>query len=176
MARESGFVAHALWMTAGLIVWAAHLGAVYAWTAVVCARRWVDATVLGMGPLALGIAAATAAAVLITAVLLVRAFGRVRSHPRTAARFADRVSLLASAFSLVAILWTALPVMVIDRPCGAAEASPANHAPGGDHDALRQDLQRGHAVAYKIIGSKARSPTKGVAARPRHRWHGSCKA
>jgi hypothetical protein len=94
-----GFAAAALRIATGPLAWALHFGAIYGATAFACARGDVR-----MVPWAIGLAtlAAGAACVLVIASELGR---------RTA--FESWLAAALAGFALVAILWQALPVLVV---------------------------------------------------------------
>lgn len=99
-------------MLAGLLIWAAHFGAVYIFTALACARG------VGAGPgntpaIAAGIAIATALAVAAIAALLRHALQGAWYHQAHAANmpFLAWLTAAVAAYALLAVLWTALPAL-----------------------------------------------------------------
>lgn len=106
--------AAAVWrICAPLVVWAVHFLVIYAFTAVACARGLGSASALGIGlvPGTIGIAtvAAVAAASMTTRAAL-------RKRPRAAdetAAFVYWVSAAAGGLAVLAILWQALPALLV---------------------------------------------------------------
>jgi hypothetical protein len=90
---------------AGPVIWLAHLGFVYAATSIACGRGHASAP-------ALAIAAATALALLACGALGMRA----RRAPRG---FYAALAAVAAGFSVLAIVWTALPAVVSPSCAGA---------------------------------------------------------
>jgi hypothetical protein len=91
----------ALRIAYGPLLWALHLTALYGFTALACARGFAHAVpwVIAVATLVLGAAAA----------LLMLRF----SKPQ----FMDWLTAALAALSLVAIVWQALPVLLVS-PCG----------------------------------------------------------
>jgi hypothetical protein len=121
---DRGFIGKMLFMTGGLIVWAAHFAIVYGFTAVVCAKRFAAVHVLGIGIIPVVIGAATLLAWAITGALLWSALSR--PVPLPSARngevtedFLQHTAAIIAALSLVAIAWNALPVLLVD-PCSGS--------------------------------------------------------
>ncbi len=101
--RTVGFAATALGLSAGIAVWALHFAAIYGVTAVACARGLPQVV-------APAVAWATFAATAALAVIIVRGYRRRR-------RFEQWLSAALGSLALVAVLWEALPVVVVP-PCG----------------------------------------------------------
>jgi hypothetical protein len=97
------FAATALGMSAGIIVWGVHFAAIYGVTAVACARGLPQLVAPAVGW-------STAAAVAALAVILVR--GWRRRHV-----FEQWLGAALAALALVAVVWEAIPVLVVP-PCG----------------------------------------------------------
>lgn len=97
------FVATALRMSSGAIVWAVHFAVIYGYTGLACARGWADTV-----PWVLGIA--TAAAVLATLLIIASGY-------RDRARFESWMTYAIGGAALVAIAWEALPVLIVTT-CG----------------------------------------------------------
>ena len=117
-ARESGFVRYILAIVAGPLLWFAHLGAVYGWTAVHCARRDAGGVLAGAGTLRLAIGLITVVALAAAAVVVIAALRRHARSADAATRFAAIVTALAGGLAAVAIAWGGLPAIVVAHPCG----------------------------------------------------------
>jgi hypothetical protein len=130
MASSGRFVDVALRLSGGLLVWGAHLGAVYAWAATVCARGWRDRELLGMPVVPFGVMAATVPALLLAGLLLAAGVRDLRRQQAEAEgrRFIAAVTAWTAGFSLVAITWTALVPGLVVPPC-AADARVGSLAP-----------------------------------------------
>lgn len=109
------FVPALLFMFAGLLVWAAHLLAVYVFTAIACARGLGRAQFLGLDAVPLFVLAATAAAALALLAILVAAF-RMPSEGGDWPRFLRWIAGAGAGLSLVAVLWQGLPALLVS-PC-----------------------------------------------------------
>jgi hypothetical protein len=101
--RTERFAATALGMSAGIVVWAAHFAAIYGVTAVACARGLPQLVAPAVGW-------ATCAAVAALVVILVR--GYRRRHV-----FEQWLGASLAALALVAVVWEAMPVLVVVPPC-----------------------------------------------------------
>ncbi len=87
-------------MSGGVVVWALHFGALYGGTALACAR--------GMAPVVpVIVGAATLLAVLLLVPMLM--LGLRRRH-----EFEGWLGGVLAAFALVAVLWEALPVLIVE--------------------------------------------------------------
>lgn len=93
-----------LWIAAGALVWAAHFGAIYGYTAFACARGF-DASV----DLAVGAATIIAC---IAALALV-----ARGLRRSASPFTGWMSAMVTMTALLAVLWEGSSVLG-GTPCG----------------------------------------------------------
>jgi hypothetical protein len=109
-------------MMAGLWIWAAQFTVVYAFTALACARGLADWTLAGFNAVRLVILVTTLIALALDILVLIGAL-RVR---RSASSQADSTSgdaminyitLTVAAFSIVAILYTGLPALMVPL-CG----------------------------------------------------------
>jgi uncharacterized protein (DUF697 family) len=98
------FAATALGMSAGIIVWALHFGAIYGATAVACARGLPQFVAPAVGW-------STVAASAALAVVIAR--GWRRRHD-----FAHWLGAALAALALIAVLWEAVPVLLVRPPCG----------------------------------------------------------
>jgi hypothetical protein len=92
----------ALWIAAGIAIWALHFAAAYGFTALACARGWEAAVPWVVG-------GATLAAVGAIALLTLALWPR-RAH------FIEWMAIAVAALALVAILLEAVPVMMVP-PC-----------------------------------------------------------
>ena len=109
------FAATALRMFAPLVIWAVHFLAIYAFTAIACERRFADTNWLGVGvvPWTIGgVTLVAAAAALVTIWLALRDVpGRA---PRSeTSQFLHWMTAAFGALTLLAILWEALPVLLV---------------------------------------------------------------
>jgi hypothetical protein len=115
------YTVETLRMTGGLIVWGVHLGAVYAWSGLLCARGWDAEQLLGVPAVPFGIAAATLPALAGAALLLaltLRDLRRGDDPPGSGRRIASGIGAWAAAFALVGVCWTALPALTVVPACG----------------------------------------------------------
>lgn len=106
------------WISGGLLVWGLHLAVVYAWAGVVCGRAWSGRTLLGAPIVDAGVWGATLPALATTLWLLVAA-RRVKRRRGTGdpRRFLDSLAGWSAGFGLVAVVWTALVVVLVAPPC-----------------------------------------------------------
>ncbi len=95
---------HAVWMAAGMAVWALHFAAIYGFTGLACARQWETQVPWVVGAVTvIGAAAAIAT-------------GLKGWRERTA--FTGWMTASTAAIALIAILWEGLSVLGVP-PCGA---------------------------------------------------------
>ena len=97
-----GIVRTSVRIFAGAIVWAAHFTAIYALTALACARDAADAV-------RMAIAIATLVAAAVAAAIVVREW-------RRRAAFEGWLAAAIAALAFVAIAWQAVPMLVL-APC-----------------------------------------------------------
>lgn len=90
-------------LSAGAVCWAAHFTAIYAFTGIACARNMA-------GAVPWAIAAITSLAVAVAAAMLVLALRRRDS-------FEHRLAAGILGLALVAIVWEALPALMVPA-CG----------------------------------------------------------
>ncbi|MBP2302444.1 hypothetical protein [Azospirillum picis] len=120
MAHRSFAVTFAALMSP-FLVWAAHFGLVYGINGIICARHLQDARLLGypLSPALIGIV--TVLALLWVAMLMARALGGHGPADHVAAedprRFARWFVAAGAGTALVAILWVALPALMVPA-CG----------------------------------------------------------
>lgn len=88
-----------LFMSSGVVIWALHFGTIYGLTGLACARGWQSL----VPP---GIALATALAAILACAVLVAGW-------RGRAQFESWMTAGIAALALVAIVWEALPVLVV---------------------------------------------------------------
>lgn len=120
MARH-GFAARLAFLLGGLLVWAGHFLFVYGFNGLACARGFDRNTVLGAGIVVLTVGIATAVAVLAAAGIgILAVLGRgpgIGDEPDPAVRaFWQLGAAVLAGFSVVAVLWTGLPALMIE-PC-----------------------------------------------------------
>lgn len=89
-------------MLAGVVIWALHFAAIYGFTAVACARRLP-------GPVPLAVALATVVGAAACALIVI-------SELRNRQGFESWMTLGLAAIALLAIVWEALPALVV-TPC-----------------------------------------------------------
>jgi hypothetical protein len=97
------FPSTALFISAGVIIWALHFGALYGLTALACARGW-EAIVPPF------IAAATAVAVIASLVVIAAGWRRREV-------FEYWLAATVAGFGLLAIVYEAIPVLMVPT-CG----------------------------------------------------------
>ena len=100
-------------VSAPLAVWAVHFLAIYGLTALACARGFAAQRVLGIEVVALGIAVATLIAAAALVLVIARALGGRRRGADDSEDFLRWMSAAAGALALVAIVWEALPALVV---------------------------------------------------------------
>ncbi len=98
-------------MSAPLLIWAGHFLVIYALTAIACARSF------GVGVVSSGIAAATLIATGAALFTIRAALSQRRREAGDMAAFVRWMSAAAGGLALVAILWEALPVLIVPA-CG----------------------------------------------------------
>jgi hypothetical protein len=113
------FASATLRMFSGLLIWAAHFLVIYVFTALACARRFSEASWLGIGVVPWVIGAATLAAATTTLVVIWLAMrdARLSTSRNNMSSFVPWMTAALGGLALVAILWEALPVLVVPT-CG----------------------------------------------------------
>ena len=107
-------------MMAAFLIWAAHFAAIYSLNGLACARGYDGPRLLGFPFVPALVVGATAVALLLTLLVLMRALlGRgpaahTREDPR---RFVRWFTAAAAGAALIAILWNGLPALQVP-PCG----------------------------------------------------------
>lgn len=114
----SHFAVTSLRMGAGFLIWALHFGAVYVYTALICARPATDTEWLGMRVLVLGIVCMSAVAIAAQLAVMWKALrGSWYAQAHQAAQpFTAWISAAVGAFGLLAVLWVTLPIIWL-RSC-----------------------------------------------------------
>ncbi len=106
-------------MLSGALIWASHFAVIYIFTALACARGFWDLSWLGIGVVAWVIGAATLAATLAASAISVQAMhaARNRTVQENATGFVHWMTSAIGGLSLVAIVWEAVPVLLVPT-CG----------------------------------------------------------
>ncbi len=106
-------------MLSGLMIWAAHFLVIYVFTALACARRFADLSWLGIGVVPWVIGTATLAATAATLVVIGLAVRDARSSTsrNNMLSFVPWMTAALGGLALMAILWEALPVLLVPA-CG----------------------------------------------------------
>jgi hypothetical protein len=108
-------MARLFWMASGFVFWAAQFTIIYGITGVVCARGWYRITFFGLDLVRAGIAGATLLALAATAFAFWRAYGatRNRADDEASEQFIDTVTLWVCGLAFVAIIYNALPALIL---------------------------------------------------------------
>lgn len=115
---ERRFTPTALLIWSGLLVWAADFLFVYVFAAVACAQSFADARVFGVSVVAFATVLATIAALVATAAVIAYAWRRTRACRSDAReRFVLFLTMSLGAIALVAIVWSALPPLLLETGC-----------------------------------------------------------
>jgi len=119
---DTEFIRSSLLVLGGLLVWAMHFAFVYGFNTLACARQFSSAHLLGIEIVPLAVAAATGVALIVVVALLLVTRRRPVAAQSPGERervdaFARYTALAIGGLSLVAILWTALPALLVS-PCG----------------------------------------------------------
>jgi hypothetical protein len=112
-----GFPRTALFIAAGLLVWAADFLFIYVFAAIACARGFADVTVLGIGIVPLASFSATALALAATGAVIVSGRRRAATGDRSNGAFAGGLAAVAALLAVIAIVFTGLPGLLL-RTCG----------------------------------------------------------
>jgi hypothetical protein len=110
------FPAAILRLIAPLIVWTLHLSVLYGGTALACARGFDGDRVFGLPILSFGIGTATVIALGGVGYLMARAYltlGPGSNGDWPTRRFVSWLTLTAGALAIVAIIWEAVPVLIV---------------------------------------------------------------
>jgi hypothetical protein len=104
-------------MLGGLIAWAAQFTVLYGVTSTACGRGWADTTLFGIGIVHITVVLATLSALGATAIVLVaslEAYKRSTGPSLSVVdHFINRATVLISSFSLVVIVWHAVPAFIL---------------------------------------------------------------
>ena len=111
---EPAFPRTALFVTGGLLIWAADFLFIYVFAALACARGYADTSVLGIGivPLASAISSMIALAASGAVALAAR-----RRRPGGDANFRGRLAFMVAVLGLIAVLVTGVPGVLVQRTC-----------------------------------------------------------
>jgi hypothetical protein len=118
--REGAFVPLLLYMTAGVLIWAAYFLATYGAVGVSCARKFDDARLFGIPLLPLGIGAATVMALAATAAMVMatlRRYGSGRRASDSTGSFVHFTAMVLALLAFVAIVWNGIPALLL-HDCG----------------------------------------------------------
>ncbi|HYE35798.1 hypothetical protein [Methylocaldum sp.] len=115
MAAALHFVTNTLRMLSGVLIWGAHFGVVYIFTALACARRFQDLSWLGIDIVSWTVAIATVMAIAGILVILLPAWRNLyhRSPQPATPAFIDWMTVAFGGLALLAIVLEALPVMLV---------------------------------------------------------------
>jgi hypothetical protein len=112
------FTPTALLIWSGLLIWMADFLFVYVFAALACARRFAHAEVFGVGIVPFATVIATAVAGLATAVVMWSAARRLQEGSTDGhSRFIFFVTAAAGGLGLIALLWVAIPALVLSTNC-----------------------------------------------------------
>ena len=101
------FTATVLRMSSPVMIWAAHFLVIYGFTALACARGFVDVRWIGIGIVPWTIGAATALALAATLAVVLRAARAAHES------FTEWMTAALGALSMLAMFWEALPVLMV---------------------------------------------------------------
>lgn len=104
-------------LVAGLLIWVVHLSVIYAASGLYCARPSLRAEMAGLPWLGWLIGATTLIAVAALVAVALTAFrGSTAGSTGIDRRFFDWVTLAVAGLSLLAVVWQALPLLIVP-PC-----------------------------------------------------------
>jgi hypothetical protein len=119
---DNDFIRKSLFMTGGLLVWAAQFTLVYVFNSLACARQFAGVQVLGFGIVPFVVSAMTLIALLATAGVFLMALRR--RGPAWDSRddkpvndFMRYTTMTIAGLSFVAIAWNGIPALLVP-PCG----------------------------------------------------------
>ena len=101
---------------AAFLIWMLHFGFAYGVHALGCARGWASSPLWGVPAVPLVVAIATVAALGAVGAILAGALVRLRGRAAGTSRFLAQLTVGLAALALVAIAFTALPVLMVS-PC-----------------------------------------------------------
>jgi hypothetical protein len=102
----------------GLLIWAADFLLIYVIEAIACAKGFADAVILGLRVIPLTTLICSAAAVIATGLILRRCMRQAQAaqaDERT--QFTLFITGATGALALLAIVWTALPGLLLRTGC-----------------------------------------------------------
>jgi hypothetical protein len=112
MMGEPRFFPTVAYLLAGMIVWAGAFAGAYVVTAIVCARRLGDASVLGIAILPFSIGLITLVALAATAIVAILAYRRwPKPGDADLPSFVQSLALLVALMAIVGIVWNAVPAL-----------------------------------------------------------------
>lgn len=116
--ERHAFTPTALLIWSGLLIWMADFLFVYVFAAVACARRFAHADVFGVGIVQFATIIATAAAGLATAAVTWSAARRLQQASTDRhSKFIFFVTAAAGGLALIALVWVAIPALVLNTNC-----------------------------------------------------------
>ena len=109
---EPRFFSTVAYLLGGMIVWAGAFAGAYVVTAVVCARRLGDASMLGIGVLPFSVGLITLVALAATAIIATVAYRRwpAPSDPDLPS-FVQSLTLFVALMAILGIAWNAVPAL-----------------------------------------------------------------
>jgi hypothetical protein len=111
------FAAATAWIWAGLLVWATYFLALYVLAALACERGFADVRIAGAPVVPFAAACGLIVTLAITLALAVFAHRHLRSaRPRVTA-FADFLAWALALLGALALVWTALPPLLLQTGC-----------------------------------------------------------
>ncbi len=116
-AEAPGFATATAWVWAGLLVWAGYFLAVYVFAALACERGFADVHVAGVPVVPFATACGLLVALASTGALAVAARRRLRSARPRVTPFADFLSWALALLGALALVWTALPPLLLQTGC-----------------------------------------------------------
>lgn len=104
----------------GLLIWAADFLLIYVIQAIICAKGYADLSVAGLPAIPATTLLCTLAAMFATAFITIRCARRLLDGPSDQrVRFTFFITAAVGALALVAIVWTALPGLLLRTGCAA---------------------------------------------------------
>jgi threonine dehydrogenase-like Zn-dependent dehydrogenase len=116
--ERHAFTPTVLLIWSGLLIWMTDFLFVYVFAALACARRFADVEIFGVGIVAFATVVATVAAGLATTVMMWSAARRLQQASTDRhSRFIFFVTAAAGGLGLIALLWVAIPALVLSTKC-----------------------------------------------------------
>jgi hypothetical protein len=101
-----------------MLIWMADFLFVYVFAALACARRFADVEIFGLGIVPFTTIVATTMAGLATAVVIWSAARRLQQGSTDRhSKFIFFVTAAAGGLGLIALLWVAIPALVLSTKC-----------------------------------------------------------